>query len=227
MEQKAELEGEKPKIQPEPYANGLGNHSTDTEMKPLFSLPAGGNTEADDEEDQLADDDDSVAGSEASVPKSKGKLAALIESSNNIAATPTTVSRRETDRIRNELELQLSKNTKRDDYVETEFRRNYGVARCRPLGKDRFFNQYWWFDGIGGMSLSTSDKASYSTGRLFVQGPTEADWELACNREGEGEEGVEILTARRELEHVNPNSTLGPNEWAYYEDEAQVSFLIF
>lgn len=74
-----------------------------------------------------------------------------------------------------------------DDWVEREFRRWQGVSRCRPLGKDRFFCRYWWFDGIGCSSLVREGLAAgagtggvqYGAGRLFVQGPSAEDWRFA------------------------------------------------
>lgn len=31
--------------------------------------------------------------------------------------------------------------------IDHESRKGFGVSRFRPLGRDRFWNRYWWFDG--------------------------------------------------------------------------------
>ncbi|KAJ2611761.1 hypothetical protein H4S08_003011 [Coemansia sp. RSA 1365] len=51
---------------------------------------------------------------------------------------------------------------RRLDYVERELRRN-SVGRLAPLGSDRFFNRYYFLDGIG------SCPATGGTGRILVQ----------------------------------------------------------
>jgi bromodomain adjacent to zinc finger domain protein 1A len=125
------------------------------------------------------------------------------------------------------LEEQLRLNSERDDETEREFRRYLGVTRCRPLGRDRFHCRYWWFDGIGGMNLAGTGKGevTYGTGRLFVQGPSVEDWELICDSRKEEGDGSKSMLERRMREEVvdDPSALLGPDEWAYYEDEDEVS----
>lgn len=50
--------------------------------------------------------------------------------------------------------------------------------RMKLLGKDRFFNRYWWIDGNG---LSSSFGESFAMGRLCVQGPSPEDLEQCIN----------------------------------------------
>lgn len=50
--------------------------------------------------------------------------------------------------------------------------------RMKLLGKDRFFNRYWWIDGNG---LSSSFGESFAMGRLCVQGPSPEDLEQCLN----------------------------------------------
>ena len=112
----------------------------------------------------------------------------------------------------------------RDEQTEREFRRHQQVLRVRPLGKDRFFNRYWYFDGIGTMELlSEEGKPVYGTGRLFVQGPSAEDWMAAYETEG-GEDG---LKQRRAKEVVNEQAILDVGEWSYLttDEEASRSFV--
>lgn len=136
-------------------------------------------------------------------------------------AKAKSVGKKQSDKIKFEIEEGLKQVNKKDEFVEREFRRYFGVARSVPLGKDRFFNRYWWFDGVGGMQLvGPNNSIQYGTGRLFVQGPTQEDWDSACSREG-GKEGME---EKRTKEDVDPLATLEVDEWAFYENEEQVSF---
>jgi hypothetical protein len=36
------------------------------------------------------------------------------------------------------------------------FRQLIGVAKLKPLGTDRFFCKYWWFDGVGGLEIHST-----------------------------------------------------------------------
>ncbi|KAJ2655461.1 hypothetical protein IWW48_005520 [Coemansia sp. RSA 1200] len=51
---------------------------------------------------------------------------------------------------------------RRLDYIDREIRRN-NVSRLAPLGMDRFFNKYYFIDGIGGCPMSNGG------GRILVQ----------------------------------------------------------
>lgn len=57
---------------------------------------------------------------------------------------------------------------RKEEQIDRDSRR-YGIARVRPLGKDRFYNRYWYFDGI------TMD---HGTDRLYVQSPSFLDLEV-------------------------------------------------
>ncbi|KAF9133138.1 hypothetical protein BGW39_010467 [Mortierella sp. 14UC] len=58
--------------------------------------------------------------------------------------------------------------SRKEEQIDRDSRR-YGIARVRPLGKDRFYNRYWYFDGI------TMD---HGTDRLYVQSPSFLDLEV-------------------------------------------------
>ncbi|CAO3677569.1 unnamed protein product [Umbelopsis ramanniana] len=67
---------------------------------------------------------------------------------------------------------------KKLEQIEKDMRK-YATLRVRPLGRDRFFNKYYYFDNIGGSCM-------HGTGRLYVQSPSDAD--------------IDVLTSRNELE---------------------------
>lgn len=112
----------------------------------------------------------------------------------------------------------VSKQDRRLDSIEREFRKLLGVVRLRPMGKDRFYNRIWWFDGLGGGSLvNSSGNPLYGAGRIFVQGPSEVDMEMLEVREKEDKDVIE----RRELEET-PDGMLKSNEWAMFDDADQL-----
>jgi len=115
------------------------------------------------------------------------------------------------------LDEEVSKLERRLEGIEREFRQLLGSVRVKPLGKDRFYNRIWWFDGMGAASLLGSGGiVQYGTGRLFLQGPSVFDQEILDRRE-EGD-----VRARR-LEEEGEDGLLGVGEWAVYTDLEEVS----
>ncbi|BGP19109.1 hypothetical protein JCM10213_008044 [Rhodosporidiobolus nylandii] len=182
----------------------------------------------DDDEDQLDSDAESTAapseaGSPMSLNRRQAGLAQLREAAK--AKTKGVVARATIDD-------KIRTNSAKEDTVEREFRRFQGVARCRPLGKDRFHCRYWWFDGVGGMELirplaTGGETMVYGTGRLLVQGPSREDWEMIADLKRLGDEGEKQMTERRVEEEVagGKHALLGVDQWAYYEDEDELDAL--
>ncbi|KAG7099386.1 hypothetical protein E1B28_001241 [Marasmius oreades] len=112
---------------------------------------------------------------------------------------------------RRRLDEEVNKLERRLEGIEREFRKLLGGVRVKPLGKDRFHNRVWWFDGLGAASLvGSGGVAQYGTGRIFIQGPSEFDEEM-LNRRDDDIEG-------RRLEEEGIEGRLGPREWAVYSD---------
>ncbi|CAO1613341.1 unnamed protein product [Sympodiomycopsis kandeliae] len=112
--------------------------------------------------------------------------------------------------------------TAREQAIDLEFRRYHLAPRLRPLGKDRFHDRYWWFDGIGNQTLhapGAPDKVQYGTGRLFVQGCSEDDWSIACT-----DRSLKAMFKRRGEEHGSV--ILEHNQWAVYDQPEQIEQLI-
>ena len=116
------------------------------------------------------------------------------------------------------LDEEVNKLERRLEAIEREFRKLLGSVRVKPLGRDRFYNRIWWFDGMGSASLvGSGGVAQYGTGRLFIQGPSEFDMELLEKRCDEG-----IDERRREEE--GEEGMLEPGDWAVYSELEEVSF---
>ncbi|KAF8349915.1 chromatin remodeling complex protein [Amanita rubescens] len=110
------------------------------------------------------------------------------------------------------LDEEVNKLERRLEGIEREFRKLLGSVRVKPLGRDRFYNRIWWFDGMGSASLvGSGGVAQYGTGRLFIQGPSEFDVELLEKRKDEG-----IDERRREEE--GEEGILEPGDWAVYSE---------
>lgn len=137
------------------------------------------------------------------------------------AARAKIASEKQAQAEQRRLEDELARIERRLEAIEREFRKLFGVTRTRPLGKDRFHNRYWWFDGLGSASLVGSGNVSlYGTGRVFIQGPSEFDVEVLEKREREERDVVS-----RRAEEEGPGQ-LKVGEWAVYEDIEEVNELI-
>ncbi|KAF8740556.1 hypothetical protein AX14_008167 [Amanita brunnescens Koide BX004] len=118
------------------------------------------------------------------------------------------------------LDEEVNKLERRLEGIEREFRKLLGSVRVKPIGRDRFYNRIWWFDGMGSASLvGSGGVAQYGTGRLFIQGPSEFDLELLERRR---EEGID----ERRREEEGEEGILEPGDWAVYMELEEASSLL-
>lgn len=121
---------------------------------------------------------------------------------------------------RRRMDEELNKVERRLEGIEREFRQLFGVGRTRHMGRDRFFNRYWWLDGMGiGQLVTSNGSSSYGTGRIFVQGPSEFDLLVIAGR-GEG------VVEARQKEEDGPDGSLPPGEWGMYIETQEIEDLI-
>jgi len=119
------------------------------------------------------------------------------------------------------LDEEVNKLERRLEGIERDFRKLLGAVRVKPLGRDRFYNRIWWFDGMGSASLVGSGGVSqYGTGRLFIQGPSEFDLDLLEQRKDEDID-------QRRSEEEGEDGMLGPVDWAVYSDLEEVCSMRF
>ena len=120
------------------------------------------------------------------------------------------------------LEEEVNKVDRRLEAIEREFRKLLGCIRVKPMGKDRFHNRIWWFDGLGsGTLVASGGGAVWGTGRLFIQGPSDLDRDLLDRRQAEDGD-----VQRRRLEEESEEGVLGVNEWAVYSEPEQAEELV-
>jgi bromodomain adjacent to zinc finger domain protein 1A len=110
---------------------------------------------------------------------------------------------------------------KREKQYELDFRSYINALRPRPMGQDRFCNKIWWMDGMGSHSLiGPNGQIAYGTGRLYIQGCTSDELEIA--RKAVFVPAEELEESR---ERVEGEGRLQPGEWAVYDTVEQVSHL--
>ena len=120
------------------------------------------------------------------------------------------------------LEEEVKKFDRQLEAIERDFRKLLGCIRAKSMGKDRFYNRIWWFDGLGsGTLVASGGGAVWSTGRVFIQGPSELDQALLDKRQVEDGD-----VKKRRLEEEGEEGMLGVNEWAVYSDPDQVEELV-
>ncbi|KAJ3274604.1 hypothetical protein HDV01_002446 [Terramyces sp. JEL0728] len=119
---------------------------------------------------------------------------------------------------------------RREEIIEFELRATQAIIRSKPLGRDRFCNRYWWFDGGYGMisldavtKFPASDRGNmapdpeilheYSTGYLFVE-------------EFFGSETDESKNTGLYFHQSELRTGLLDGQWRYYSDTTQVHLQI-
>lgn len=228
MDEIAQLDS---KIEPEsaPVSTPAVDRGTATPL-PDLSSPAPAPSE--DELDPKLNGNASDAGSEAPTNGRRKRPSVLRRGSGKFDAPAKSIGKdRAQARIkaaelksalaeRRKLDEELNKTERRLESIEREFRQLFGVGRTRHIGKDRFFNRYWWLDGMGIGTLVTSNgSTSYGTGRVFVCGPSEFDL-LVIAGKGEG------VVATRQKDEDGIDGTLAPGEWGVYAEVQEIEEFI-
>lgn len=112
--------------------------------------------------------------------------------------------------------------------------READCPRVRILGKDRFYNRYYWFERngmpYGGLPTSSTAHAKYANGRLWVQGPDEIEREgfidLGPELQGNYRDKYGMTVLERKNLEEGPTSVYNTHQWGYYEDPDSLNSLI-
>jgi hypothetical protein len=112
--------------------------------------------------------------------------------------------------------------------------READCPRTRVLGKDRFWNRYYWFERngmpYGGLPNSSTVDAGYANGCLWVQGPDDLEREGYIDMKDDWQNEYKMkfnmtVPERKKLEE-GPTSVFNANQWGYYEDAESLDALI-
>jgi len=199
-------------------------------------------TEDEDEVDETGDDTDNrrtLRRGDERANARKRKREEEKEKAEAAASKPKTSQ--QFQRVLKNIEKTRNKITKEEEEIATidEDLREADCARLRLLGKDRFFNRYWWFERngmpFGGLPTSSTADAGYANGRLWVQGPSDME------REGFLEESKphEVMATgdrmdldpkmpamERKLFEEGGTSVVLSHQFAFYETPEELSVLI-
>ncbi|KAK4986899.1 hypothetical protein LTR50_005030 [Elasticomyces elasticus] len=112
--------------------------------------------------------------------------------------------------------------------------REANVARTKVLGRDRFWNRYWWFERNGvpfeGLQDCSTSEYGYINGRLWVQGPIDMEREGYIDLSGQEERDYYARhgltpSERKKLEE-GETSVYTADEWGYYDNPESLDGLI-
>ncbi|MCJ1383023.1 hypothetical protein MMC17_006136 [Xylographa soralifera] len=112
--------------------------------------------------------------------------------------------------------------------------RESDCPRTRVLGKDRFWNRYYWFERnampYAGLPSSSTADAGYANACLWIQGPDKIEREgfieLREEEQAKYRTAFGIGVTDRKMIEEGQTHTFTAYEWAYYDDPDQLDQLI-
>ncbi|KAI8628577.1 ATP-utilizing chromatin assembly and remodelling N-terminal-domain-containing protein [Xylariaceae sp. FL1651] len=112
--------------------------------------------------------------------------------------------------------------------------READCGRTRVLGKDRFWNRYYWFERNGmpyaGLPNSSTADAGYANGCIWVQGPDDMEREgyidLAPQYQDEYKAKFKMTVPQRKKMEEGGTSVFNARQWGYYSEPSQVDALL-
>lgn len=112
--------------------------------------------------------------------------------------------------------------------------READCPRTRVLGKDRFWNRYYWFERngmpYGGLPDSSTAHAGYANGCIWVQGPDELEREgyIDMKEEWQNEYVAKfgITVPERQKREEGGTSVFKATQWGFYERAEDVDKLL-
>lgn len=112
--------------------------------------------------------------------------------------------------------------------------READCPRTRVLGKDRFWNRYYWFERNGmpyaGLPNSSTAEAGYANGCIWVQGPDQMEIEGYIDMKPEWQREYEVrfcmTVPERKRTEEGPTAVFNAHQWGYYDDSESVEALL-
>lgn len=112
--------------------------------------------------------------------------------------------------------------------------READCPRTRVLGKDRFWNRYYWFERngmpYGGLPDSSTAAAGYANGCIWVQGPDELEREgyidMVPEYQNEYKAKFDMTVPERKLREEGPTHVFNARQWGYLSEPEDVDGLI-
>lgn len=112
--------------------------------------------------------------------------------------------------------------------------READCPRTRVLGKDRFWNRYYWFERNGmpyaGLPESSTANAKYANGCIWVQGPDELEREgyidMDDKYQNEYKAKFDMTVPERKKLEEGSTSVFNAYQWGFYSDPDEVDKLL-
>ncbi|KLU88961.1 hypothetical protein MAPG_07942 [Magnaporthiopsis poae ATCC 64411] len=112
--------------------------------------------------------------------------------------------------------------------------READCPRTRVLGKDRFWNRYYWFERngmpYGGLPDSSTASAGYANGCIWVQGPDELEREgyidMPADLQAEYKAKFGLTVPERKEKEEAPTSLLNARQWGFISEPEDLIKLI-
>ncbi|KAK7431803.1 hypothetical protein QQZ08_001744 [Neonectria magnoliae] len=112
--------------------------------------------------------------------------------------------------------------------------READCPRTRVMGKDRFWNRYYWFERNGmpyaGLPNSSTASAQYANGCIWVQGPDDLEREgyidLPSDLQDEYKAKFDMTVPERKAMEEGKTSVYNSRQWGYISEPEHVDELI-
>ena len=198
-----------------------------------------------DEEEGMASDNDSLSKDEGEASNPVGRRGRPSKRKREPELKPTQRSvkagkiSKTIDHLHNVLrDIEKKKAQIRDCEMETakaeEDLRELDTARTRCLGKDRFWNRYWFLERNampwGGLHYCSTGDSEYANGCIWVQGPDELERTAFIDVTDEEEQRYRALfkmTPRERKESEEGlTSVFDARQWGYYDEPDSLDMLI-
>jgi hypothetical protein len=112
--------------------------------------------------------------------------------------------------------------------------READCPRTRVLGKDRFWNRYYWFERngmpYGGLPNSSTAEAAYANGCIWVQGPDDLERigyiEMKEEWQNEYRARFNMTVPERKALEEGPTHVFTAHQWGFYDEPEEVDGLL-
>ena len=112
--------------------------------------------------------------------------------------------------------------------------READCPRTRVLGKDRFWNRYYWFERngmpYGGLPDSSTAHAEYANGCIWVQGPDDMEREgyidLPTEFQNEYKARFNMTVPERKEREEGGTSVFGARQWGFLSEPGELEALL-
>jgi hypothetical protein len=112
--------------------------------------------------------------------------------------------------------------------------READCPRTRVLGKDRFWNRYYWFERngmpYGGLPTSSTAEAGYANGCIWVQGPDELERvgyiDTEAEYQNEYSAKFNMTIPERKKKEEGATSVFNAYQWGFFSEPEDVDALL-